>query len=190
MLNTNLGLNGLGATAISGNCANQALGYNGSINFNSSIFSNGQGLSTNYENDFLMPDFLKYNNCMSFGNQAQATQANTQISGSYPQKTDYSQNSQQQLPQANQSGYNKQDVQNYMAQQDEIQDTPSINLKNKTCLAGLLTPIATGLYKASKAGASLTSVLSKSTLMKCPIYAILGYLGGVLLENIFNKKSN
>ena len=72
---------------------------------------------------------------------------------------------------------------------DAEQSTPSLGLKKKGLVAGLLTPVATGLYSALKSGSSLAGVFSKSTLMKCPLYAALGFVAGSLLEGLFNKKS-
>lgn len=191
MLNTNLGLNGINTPAVGTNFVNPL----STFNMNSSIFGNNlQGNITNYENDFLMPEFLKFNNCMTMQystpaqNPAQATQ--TQQANPY-QQVDYTQVQNPSFQgQAQGAQYSEQELQNYIAQQGETpEQAPSLGLKKKGLIVGLAAPVATGLYSALKSGASLAGVFSKSTLLKCPIYGALGFLAGTLIENLFCKKS-
>ena len=64
----------------------------------SSIFGNNlQGNITNYENDFLMPDFLKLNNCMNPMYTTQI-QNNTQQAEQVPASNVFSQTTYAQEP--------------------------------------------------------------------------------------------
>lgn len=201
MLNTNLGLNGVNtnSSVMSAAAMNPMTAYNQS--YNSSIFGNASG--TNYNNDFLMPDYLKFDSSTisqaPVQNPMSAAQTTQQTAVNVPQQQLQPQVQPQIQPQTeavqNGGAYSQEDIQNYIAQyqaQAQSGETPSAgksNFKSKGFWAGLLAPVGKGLYNVFKGKAALSSVFNKNTLLKCPLYALIGFTAGTLIDGLFNKSS-
>lgn len=196
MLNANLGLNGLNtnSSAMPTAAMNPMPAYNQS--YNSSIFGNTSG--ANYNNDLLMPDYLKFDSSTisqaPAQNPTQAAQATQQAAANVPQQQAQPQ-TQQPTGTIQNEGYSQEDIQNYIAQYqaqtqgDDAQTATPSNFKSKGFWAGLLAPVGKGLYNVFKGKTALTSVFNKSTLLKCPLYALIGFAAGTLLDGLFNKSS-
>ena len=148
---------------------------------------NLQPVNTNYENDVMMPDFLKTNNfAQQTAFQGQTVPAQSPQVQSIAQ-TKQTQNMQQQsvfTKNTDKSQISQADLNQYiMAQDPSIRTTEKGNLyKQSTILqklgvtAGILTPTMAALAKGLKA------FKSKSLWIKIPVLGVLGYALGALAD--------
>lgn len=204
--NVGLNLNGLGGINTS---LNSGLTTNSNLS-SASIFGNGLTPVSNYEDDMLMPDFLKttsptYNmNIQAQAQQIAAQSQNTQTQVPTVQTSSVqTQNTPAQLPKtdmqavrnqlqsAAQYQASKQNQLNeaLLAQNSDIKVTEKGNVYQATSTgkkiglaAGIIAPIASAIAKGAKAFST------KSFLVKLPIIGIAGYAIGALADNYINSK--
>lgn len=144
----------------------------GTGNLNPSSLYNGYGSTTDYSNDIMFPQELNMN----------FNQYSTQGQAAFTGET---------------SNQNQAKIEAAMAQNPDIKVTPNGNLYAETnfCkkagfLVGTLTAGAKELSKAFKGGKFTKAALNlKSLAVKVPVFAIIGWGIGALVDKFFNSQS-